>query len=431
MTCELLPDRASEDAAEGSAHSLGSAPEEMSPGDANEAGAPATRRVLLLEDDPSFKEIITVFLTESGYTVTAVQNGVEGVRAVLVGEYAAILCDMMMPTLPGDRFYRAVERARPDLCARFVFMTGHRGDEKINAFMASITGFVIRKPFKMQDLLDSMAFAEVRGTYRSVCESEPTDPAPVLARSPEGLRSPGLAPPLRASAVAQIRTPLHKSAPLPAAESTKPAQEALSPPRLEPTTEKEQKKPASFGFLPWVALVLASAAIPASGYLDLRARVAGSSAELRFWEEQWTIASAQLQEGEEKRAAAEAAVRHVEQIVAHSREPGWAQALPSLTEAGAANAEVRDIEVRAEPGIPSAFLLRITGVSTGHEPRAVADEFRRRLEENLQLGFADASVTSAFERLEEAAPASSELAAAQKPQAAFTILARTGGRGKP
>src|ERR1700679_2491552 len=94
-----------------------------------------TRKILLVEDDPAFQEIMRDFLTESGFAVVAVQNGVEGVHEVLASDFEVVLCDMMMPTLPGDMFYRAVERMRPHLCERFVFMTGHRGNLKINNFV--------------------------------------------------------------------------------------------------------------------------------------------------------------------------------------------------------------------------------------------------------------------------------------------------------
>ena len=69
------------------------------------------------------------------YEVVAVENGVEGVHKCWPATFEVILCDMMMPTLPGDMFFRAVERMRPHLCDRFVFMTGHRGNAKVNDFI--------------------------------------------------------------------------------------------------------------------------------------------------------------------------------------------------------------------------------------------------------------------------------------------------------
>ena len=122
----------------------------------------AKKKVLLLEDDPAFGEIMTDFLRESGFEVEAVVNGVEGVHKVLASDFEVILCDMMMPTLPGDMFFRAVERMRPHLCDRFVFMTGHRNNQKVNEFIESVNGTILTKPFHVDDLLEMVAFIEVR-----------------------------------------------------------------------------------------------------------------------------------------------------------------------------------------------------------------------------------------------------------------------------
>jgi DNA-binding response OmpR family regulator len=133
-----------------------------------EAPRSDSRKILLLEDDPSFKEIIKDFLTDSGYTVVAVQNGVEGVHEVMGNDFEVILTDMMMPTLPGDMFYRAVERMRPHLCERFVFMTGHRGNGKVNDFINNVNGTILTKPFHVDDLLEMIAFIGVR---TQLCEA--------------------------------------------------------------------------------------------------------------------------------------------------------------------------------------------------------------------------------------------------------------------
>ena len=121
-----------------------------------------TKKVLLVDDDATFQEIMKDFLIECGFNVVAVQNGVEGVHEVLASDFEIILCDMMMPTLPGDMFYRAVERMRPHLCQRFVFMTGHRGNQKVNEFITQVKGTILNKPFKIDDLLEMIAFIQVR-----------------------------------------------------------------------------------------------------------------------------------------------------------------------------------------------------------------------------------------------------------------------------
>ena len=125
-------------------------------------GAVVKKKVLLLEDDAAFKEIMHCFLTENNYEVVSVNNGVEGVHEVLAGDFEVILCDMLMPTLPGDMFYRAVERMRPHLCERFIFMTGYRGNAKVNEFIAAVNGTVLTKPFHVDDLLELIAFVQLR-----------------------------------------------------------------------------------------------------------------------------------------------------------------------------------------------------------------------------------------------------------------------------
>ena len=105
---------------------------------------------------------MTDFLEENGFAVTAVQNGVQGFHQILASDFEMILCDMMLPTLPGDMFYRAVERMRPHLCDRFVFMTGHRGNQRINDFIDSVCGTVLTKPFRVLDLLEMIDFVRLR-----------------------------------------------------------------------------------------------------------------------------------------------------------------------------------------------------------------------------------------------------------------------------
>jgi len=124
------------------------------------------KRVLLLEDDEMLKNAVKEYLEVNFYDVVAVSNGAEGVRAVLKQEFDAIVCDMMMPKLPGDMFYTAIERMRPHLCRRFIFITGHRGNPKITEFIKQVKGSMLAKPFRMDDLIEAIALVQVKAATR-------------------------------------------------------------------------------------------------------------------------------------------------------------------------------------------------------------------------------------------------------------------------
>jgi CheY-like chemotaxis protein len=117
---------------------------------------PEHKDVLLLEDDPELTENLREILESYHYRVTPVKNGAEGLQKILSMDFDAIVCDMVMPTFPGDMFYLAVQRSRPHLCNRFIFTTGHRANPRIDQFIRGIRGLMIWKPFQMHELIDAI-----------------------------------------------------------------------------------------------------------------------------------------------------------------------------------------------------------------------------------------------------------------------------------
>src|SRR5438105_15157340 len=112
--------------------------------------------LLLLEDNDELAASLQEFLELYSCKTVRVTNGVDGLRKIMVVDFDVILCDMVMPAFPGDMFYRAVERVKPHLCRRFIFMTGHAGNARIDAFIRSVRGFMLWKPFQLHEVLDAI-----------------------------------------------------------------------------------------------------------------------------------------------------------------------------------------------------------------------------------------------------------------------------------
>jgi len=121
-----------------------------------ESIAPGVKSLLMLEDDLKVAEMIRVFLEAHSFKVTWVTDGVEGLRHAMTTDFDIILCDLVMPNVPGNMFYLAVKRIKKHLCNRFVFMTGYKTDPNWNGFLSKMDCPVIGKPFALADLLSSI-----------------------------------------------------------------------------------------------------------------------------------------------------------------------------------------------------------------------------------------------------------------------------------
>ena len=116
------------------------------------------KSILLLDDDIELADTLKLLLESRNFLVTTVKNGVEGLHEVMSMDFDVVMCDMMMPTMPGDMFYLAVQRTKPHLCNRFIFITGHSGNPKIDDFLKKLDAIVLYKHVSTKDLVNAISF---------------------------------------------------------------------------------------------------------------------------------------------------------------------------------------------------------------------------------------------------------------------------------
>jgi DNA-binding NtrC family response regulator len=118
-----------------------------------------SKTVLLVEDDAAFAEILKEYLESYDFSVTIACDGVQGMKRVMEKDFDIIICDLLMPNLPGDMFYIGVERVKPKLAKRFIFITGHQKNPKISEFVKKVRALTLFKPFEMHVLLETINVA--------------------------------------------------------------------------------------------------------------------------------------------------------------------------------------------------------------------------------------------------------------------------------
>lgn len=121
-----------------------------------EATPEGSGRVLIVDDEPHVRELLTLALTEAGYEVIAGSDGVEGVGLFLdhAGDLRAVLLDMSMPRLGGRE--ALAQMAAHDPSVPIILMSGFSKDvAKTPADSAQPAGF-LHKPFKLRELLSRL-----------------------------------------------------------------------------------------------------------------------------------------------------------------------------------------------------------------------------------------------------------------------------------
>src|SRR5205823_6456073 len=94
-----------------------------------------------------------------GFEVILASNAYhDGLTAVHAGKLSGIVCDWVMPGMRGDDFYLKVKSIKPELCDRFIFITGNTPETvlgtHIQQFIRAANARILYKPFAFDELLD-------------------------------------------------------------------------------------------------------------------------------------------------------------------------------------------------------------------------------------------------------------------------------------
>ena len=151
------------------------------------------KRILLVEDDAELAAMLKEFLEAYCCAVSTVANGVDALKAVTERVYELIICDVIMPKMAGDAFYYAVQRVKPALCERFIFITAHGDTQRMQDFLGHVNGMVLMKPFHLEDLLQTilLLFRDLEDTTRGLTLPDRAGAVPPFptARHPPGLQA--------------------------------------------------------------------------------------------------------------------------------------------------------------------------------------------------------------------------------------------------
>ena len=111
--------------------------------------------VLVVEDDPAIRRLVSMVLLRQGYRVDVAADGLEAVLKLGVSEYDVIVLDLMMPNLDGFTFLSTLAANDPERL-RKVIVTSAASPAVIRERMEGSPFFMLPKPFDITELIDQV-----------------------------------------------------------------------------------------------------------------------------------------------------------------------------------------------------------------------------------------------------------------------------------
>ena len=110
-------------------------------------------RILAVEDEPEYLEMLMDVMKSIGHTITIAENGSDALSLLDREKIDVVLSDVRMPTMNGIEFHEKL-RAKPAYRnTPFIFLTGVDDLTEVKSICKADCDLLLQKPFPVDKLI--------------------------------------------------------------------------------------------------------------------------------------------------------------------------------------------------------------------------------------------------------------------------------------
>jgi two-component system, cell cycle sensor histidine kinase and response regulator CckA len=109
------------------------------------------KTILVVDDEPEIRKLVTAMLTRSGYRVLSADTGENAIRLFRTNpDTDLLLTDVVAPGMSGPMIAEQIAALKPDI--KVLFMSGYDGTKVVQRYVVGKGYSLLTKPFTMEQL---------------------------------------------------------------------------------------------------------------------------------------------------------------------------------------------------------------------------------------------------------------------------------------
>jgi len=131
------------------------------------------KRILIIEDDVGFRNLLRIQLSLAGYTLEAVEDGAEAGKALLERPPDLVLSDLGVPLLDGFELLSLVRADAKTASIPVILLSGRSDDDSVSKAMKLGAADFLVKPVRLEDLLNSIQLCLAKADTKAAAKLQP------------------------------------------------------------------------------------------------------------------------------------------------------------------------------------------------------------------------------------------------------------------